>query len=259
MTNKKKTQVIAVANFKGGVSKTSTSLALASMMASDGKRVLLVDLDAQANATIASGVEVDPTHTLYETLVDNKPLPVHKVTLSNEVYYDIVPSDLKMAWIDIRMSTAIAREKLLQDALAPVMDNYDVILLDCPPSLALITQCAFKAATDVLIPLTPDSFAIEGLKMVIVFFNEMRAKINPELHLMGMLLTQYERNTLSKSAEEIVRNAFGQYLFDTKIRKNVAVGKSQAAKKDLLSTMPDSNAANDYKSFYQEILNKSLA
>ncbi len=249
----KKTRITAVANNKGGVSKTSTALALSSLMASEGKRVLLVDLDAQANATVALGIQPTKDNSLYEALVDKKPLPTYTVSLNESTKFDVVPSCLKMSWIDLQMSAQLAREKILQNALAPLLDQYDEIILDCPPSLALITQCAFAAATDVLIPLTADSFAIEGLKMVINFFNTIKTMINPGLNLMGAVLTQYERNLLSKNAEEGLRKSFGDYLFNTKIRKNVAVGKSQAARQDLMTFFPGSNAAEDYRKLYQEL------
>lgn len=260
MENSSTPRIIAIANNKGGQGKTTTALALASLMASSGKRVLLVDLDAQANATIASGIAPETDQTLYATLVNKKPLHIFHVDVKEGSTFDLVASDLQLSWLDLQMAGQFAREQILKAALQPILGQYDEILLDCPPQLGLITQCAFTAATDVLIPLTADSFAIEGLKMIINFYQMIRqSNINPTLRIMGMVLTQYEKNTLSKSSEETLRQAYSKYLFNTKIRKNIAVGKSQATRTDLITDMPDCNAAKDYTALFQELQEKNIA
>ncbi len=249
-----KTKIIAIANHKGGVGKTTTVASLGSILAKKGYKVLLVDLDAQANLT-SSLVDTHEGATVYEVLTGRvDELPV--VEINDHLH--LVASSLNLAMIDVELSTAIARETILSGILRSdaVADHYDFILLDCPPSLGLITMNAFAASSHIIIPLVSEVLPFTGLTMINQFIDLVRRKLNPEIHICGILLTRWESSRLSKTIEEKLRNNIGDLVFDTKIRKNVRLAEAPLENQNILDYDKNSNGARDYLSFTDEFLSR---
>lgn len=246
------TKIIAVANHKGGVGKTTTVANLGSILSKKGYRVLLVDLDAQANLTTSLLPSFDGV-TIYEALtakVDT--LPVYSITET----LHIVPASLTLAMADVELSTAIARESILSDVLkkSDVFGCYDFVFLDCPPSLGLVTLNAFTASTDIIIPLVSEVLPFKGLTMINDFISMVRRKLNPELRISGILITRWESSKLSKAIEAKLREAVGNIVFDTKIRKNVRLAEAPLESRNIIDYDKNSNGARDYLRFTEEFL-----
>ncbi len=246
------TKIIAVANHKGGVGKTTTVASLGSILSMKGYRVLLVDLDAQANLTTSLLPSFDGA-TIYEALtgkVDTLPVTVITETLH------IVPASLSLAMVDVELSTAIARESILSDVLkkSDVIGNYDFVFLDCPPSLGLVTLNAFTASRHIIIPLVPEVLPFNGLTMINSFIIMVKRKLNPDLLLLGVLITRWESSKLTKSIEDKLRKTLEDLVFTTKIRKNVRLAEAPLESRNILDYDKNSNGARDYLSFTEEFL-----
>lgn len=242
-------KIIAVVNHKGGVAKTTTTATAAAILTQEGRKVLVVDLDAQANLTTCFNAETEG-RTIYEALKERKDLPV----LQTSSGVAVVPSSLDLAIAEIELSSLIAREYILKDLLEPVAGSYDFILLDCPPSLGLLTLNALCAADEVLIPCTAEGLAAQGLRRLADTINEAKKRANPSLHLAGVLLTQWKNRNLNKAVEEGIRAAYGDLLFSTRIRESVQIAEASTVKKTALEYCPDCNAVKDYKDFVAEYL-----
>lgn len=243
-------KIIAIANHKGGVGKTTSVASIGSVLASKGKRVLLVDLDAQANLT-GSFLAEEQERTIYNALKGEQ-LPIVSIRPS----LDIVCSSLEMSGVDLEISSQMSREYLLKDLLEPQRSKYDYILLDCPPSLGLITLNALVAADSLYIPLTAEALPSKGLVMLTDILQMVKKRLNPTLSLDGVIVTRWENSKLSKMVEEQLRATFGSVVFNTKIRKNISIAEAPLVAKDILSYAPDSNGARDYQSLAEEILER---
>lgn len=243
-------RIIAIANHKGGVGKTTTTANVGAVLASMGKNVLLVDLDAQANLTTYY-VEKIPEETIFEALVnDEGKLPVINVKKG----LDIVPSSLNMATIDFLISAKIDRNELLKIRLEEVAPQYDYILLDCPPSLGIITTNALIAASDVVIPLTAEVIPVRGLKSLTHIIKAVQKRANPNLRLSGIVITRFAGRNVNKDIEEGLRETFGDIVFQTKIRENITISEAPNTFQDIISYSPSSHGAEDYISLTEEIL-----
>lgn len=245
------TKVIAVANHKGGVGKTTSVASIGAILANMGKRTLLVDLDAQANLT-SSFLSKEPEETIYSSLKGSSPLPV--VHLRENL--DIVCSSLDMAGIELEISSRMSREHILQELLEPIQEDYEYILLDCPPSLGLVTLNALVAATDLYIPLTAEALPSRGLKMLLDILQTVKKRLNPSITLSGVIITRWKNSNLSKMVEEQLRTSFGDAVFTTKIRENISVAEAPLFAKDIISHAPGSNGAKDYQSLTEEIIRR---
>lgn len=255
-------RIIAVANQKGGVGKTTTSINLAAAMAELGKTVLLVDLDPQGNAS--TGLGVDPASrdmTTYELLVDDAELTevIQKTDVPN---LSIVPATVDLSSADIELISNEKRSFLLHDALRqPAMDQYgfDVILIDCPPSLNLLTVNAMVAAHSVLIPLQSEFFALEGLSQLMLTVREVRQTANPELRIEGIILTMFDRrNNLSQQVEQDARDNLGDLVFDTIIPRNVRVSEAPSFAQPVLNYDSNSSGARAYRELALELIKKNI-
>ena len=244
-------KIIAIANHKGGVGKTTSVASIGSVLANKGKRVLLVDLDAQANLT-SSYLATEQEQTIYDSLKGDIDLPV--VNLRENL--DIVCSSLEMAGVELELSSRMSREFILKDLLEPVQERYDYILLDCPPSLGLVTLNALTASTSLYIPLTAEALPSKGLKMLTDILQMVKKRLNPTIALDGVIITRWENSKLSKMVEEKLRSSFGTAVFNTKIRKNVAIAEAPLFSKDIITYAPDSNGAKDYQSLTEEIIER---
>ena len=251
-----KSRIIAVANHKGGVGKTTTTSSLGSILAGKGYKVLLVDLDAQANLTTSLTPSSDGA-TIYEAMTGKvETLPI--VILHEHLH--LVPASLTLAMADVELSSAIARERILSDLLikSKAVETYDFILFDCPPSLGLMTLNAFTASTDILIPLVAEVLPFKGLTMINDFIKMVHARLNPQAHVSGILITRWEASNLSKGIENNLRQVLGDTVFRTKIRKNVRLAEAPLENANIVDYDPRSNGAKDYLSFAEEFLERML-
>lgn len=236
-----------MANHKGGVGKT-TSVASIGAALSETDRVLMIDLDAQANLTTSFLKEEQET-TIYEAIAKGAALPI--VSVNDNL--DIVPSSLEMAGIELEISGRMQREYILKDLIEPIADNYDYILLDCPPSLGLITINAFVAAKELFIPLTAEALPSKGLTMLLDILAMVQKRLNEGIELTGVIITRYEKSKLSQMVEDSLRKNFGDIIFQTRIRKNVSIAEAPLYNLSVLSYAPNSKGSQDYIGLTAEI------
>lgn len=247
------TKIIAIANHKGGVGKTTSVACIGEALSRKGKRVLLIDLDAQANLTGFFLSDEDESENIYEAMTGRSAaLPIREV---KERLF-LVPSSLDLARAEVDLSSRIARERILLSLIEPVAGDYDYILLDCPPSLGIITTNALVAATDLYIPLTAEALPLKGLKMLEEIVAEIQRSINRGLSISGVIITRYNNRKLNKAVLEAIRAKYGDRVFSTKIRENIAVAEAPLYGGDLFEYAPDSNGAKDYEQLAEEILNR---
>nr|WP_315430284.1 ParA family protein [uncultured Prevotella sp.] len=246
------TKIIAFANHKGGVGKTTTTASVGSILASKGFKVLLIDLDAQANLTYSMKHLPDVYQSIYNILVLNESPEPYNVSKN----LDLTPSSQELAMVDIQLSSVIARERVLSRALSPIKENYDFILMDCPPSLGVLTLNACTFATDIIIPLIAEVLPFKGLAMINEFISNVRDCLNPEAHVSGVLITRWEKTKLTSGIEQELRSSWGDLIFKTKIRKNVTIAEAPLESSNIIEYAPKSNGAADYLSFTEELLNR---
>ena len=242
-------RIIAIANHKGGVGKTTSVASIGAILANKGYKTLLIDLDAQANLT-GSFLKAEPEETIYNALRGETELP----TITIKPNLSIVASCLDMAGVELDLSSRISREYILHKLLKPIAGKYDYILLDCPPSLGLVTINALVAAKELFIPLTAEALPSRGLAKLTNIVQMVRENLNEGITLSGVIITRWEGTNLSKMVEGQLRELFGDTIFKTKIRKNVSIAEAPLYAMDVVSYSPDSNGARDYTSLTEEIL-----
>ncbi|WP_282078521.1 ParA family protein [Epibacterium ulvae] len=253
-------RIISVANQKGGVGKTTTTINLAAALVESGLRVLVVDLDPQGNASTGLGIEApDRVRTTYDLLVEDAPLAdVIRQTEIDDLA--IIPSTIDLSSADIELFANEKRSFLLHDALRqPLMEEYewDYILIDCPPSLNLLTVNAMVASDSVLIPLQSEFFALEGVSQLMLTIRDVRQSANPNLRIEGVVLTMYDRrNNLSLQVEQDARDNLGELVFETKIPRNVRVSEAPSFALPVLSYDTNSTGAKAYRELAGEMLTK---
>lgn len=219
-------KIIAVANQKGGVGKTTTSVNLSACMAEAGKRVLLVDIDPQGNATSGLGRAHEEGATVYDVLIGECEAK-DAIVETGFGALALMPTAIELAGAEIELVSLDARESLLKQALSPIVDDYDYIFIDCPPSLSLLTLNALTAADTVLIPIQCEYYALEGVGQLVNTIKLMRKKLNPQLGIEGILLTMYDsRTNLCAQVVQEVRNHFADEAFETMIPRNVRLSEA---------------------------------
>jgi chromosome partitioning protein len=245
-------QIIALANQKGGVAKTTTTLNLGVAFAERGYRVLLIDLDPQGNLTMSQGLNPDTIErSMFDVLVNR--MPIEEVIERREV--DIAVSSIDLAGADMALSSQIGRERALQKALAPIMDRYDYILMDTPPSLGLLTINAFVAATGVIVPVQTEYLSLRGLVQLENTLAMVRENLNPKVEIVGILPTMYDRRlTHSREADEILRENFGDLVYNTRIRKTIRFAEAPVKGSSVLAYEPAGEAAELYRDLAKEVL-----
>ena len=255
--------VICIANHKGGVGKTTTAAALAQGLSEYGKRVLLIDWDPQASLTITMGFNPDKLeHTGYDVLVstirNNGRKSIRDVIIkTGDKNIDLMPANVELSQAQLDLVGAFARELVLKEVIQPLRQSYDFILVDCLPSLGLLTINALSAADKVIIPLQADFLAMKGLALLLSTIIQVKDKINPALEISGILFTMTNSRTLhSKEVINVTRRAFGGKIrvFDALIPTSVRFKEAPAAGKSILTYAPSSDGANAYRMFTKEVM-----
>ena len=242
-------QIISIVNHKGGVGKTTSVSSLGVALARMGKRVLLVDLDAQGNLTDTL-TQTPGDRSIYDSLRTLETLPVVKIREG----LDLCPSSIDLVSMDLELADKREREFRLSQLLQGL--DYEYILLDCPPSLGLLTINALTASTKVIIPLTPEALPAKGLGTLLDIIERTKETLNPGLSLGGILITRYNRRKINRLVEETLRETFGDSVFKTKIRENVDISESPLQGMDIYSYSPNSIRAKDYESLAMEVVSK---
>lgn len=244
-------QTIAIANHKGGVGKTTAALNIAAGVAARGFSVLLIDMDAQANLTDTLHM-TDVRPNIYDALRGDAMKPVR---ISDRLH--AVPSTLDLAAAEAELTAAIGRERLLSAALQPLSGAYDFIIIDTAPTLGLLTINALTAADAVIIPMQAEYYAIKGIKGLTDIIANVQRVINKGLHIGGVIVSQYDsRTTLHRQMRDAIAAQFGAAVFDTPVRKGIAIAEAQANGMDVFTYAPDSAGAQDYGKVVEEFLQR---
>lgn len=247
--------VIALANQKGGVGKTTTSVNLGACLADDGKKVLLIDLDPQGNATSGLGIDKkDIEESVYDVLINDVDLK-DVILKSSHKGLDIVPTTIALSGAEVELTNLMARETRLKDAFGDVKDEYDYILIDCPPSLGLLTINAFTACDSILIPVQSEYYALEGLSQLLNTIKLVRKHFNPDLKIEGVLLTMYDKRTnLGQQVNAEVKKYFGDQVYDTIIPRNVRLSEAPSHGQAIVDYDKRSTGAKVYQKLAKEVL-----
>ncbi len=250
------TKIYALANQKGGVGKTTTAINLGAYLAFRGFRVLLIDIDPQSNATSSLGFDKNGLSlSIYDALINKVPIS-QTIILTDHLCLELVPSSPGLAGAEVEMVSLLAREHLLHKAIVPIAERYDYILIDCPPSLGLLTINALTAATDgVIIPVQCEYLALEGLTLLIHTINLVRDNLNPQLKVRGLLMTMYDaRTNLSKQVVEEVRKHFPDKVFETIVPRSVRLSEAPSHGETILSYAPQSAGGLAYRALAEELI-----
>ena len=250
-------RVIAFANQKGGVAKTTSTLNLGVALKEKGHSVLLIDLDPQGNLTMSQGWNPDEIErSMFDVLVHR--LPIEQIIREAEV--PVAVSSIDLAGAELALSSMIGRERALEKALVTVKHSYEYILIDTPPSLGLLTINALVAANDVIVPVQCEYLSLRGLVQLENTLSMIRENLNPDVEIQGILATMYDRRLLhSKEAVEILKENFGDLVFNTKIRKTIRYAEAPVKGQSVLSYDPSGEAAEIYRDLAKEVLNGAKA
>ena len=251
-------KILAVTNQKGGVGKTTTSVNLAASLAATGRKVLLVDMDPQGNATMGCGIDKrELQHTIYQVLLGSAAIgEVRRISESGG--FDLIPANRELAGAEVELVDLPNRETRLKQALRAIQDNYDFILIDCPPALNLLTLNGLCAAHAVMIPMQCEYYALEGLCDLVSTIKKVRANLNPALQIEGLLRTMFDaRNLLAQQVSDQLKQHFGDKVYDTIIPRNIRLAEAPSHGVPAIKYDRNSKGAQAYLALAGEILNRS--
>jgi len=251
------TAIITIANQKGGVGKTTTAINLSAAIAQKGRKTLLIDLDPQANSTIAFFDMGEVTTSMFDVLGDARTPMANAVKPTKDPNLFVGGGRLALAKLETVLAGQFDAPYRLKDALAPLSKEYDYIVLDTPPSLGILTVNALVASTHLLVPIQAAYFAIEGTDDLLETYERIRARPNPQLKMLGVVITLFDKRTnISRDTHGQIRSVFGEVLFKTKISKNVRLEESPAYKETILTFAPKSPGAVEYKKLAAEVVQR---
>ncbi|AZQ60958.1 ParA family protein [Flammeovirga pectinis] len=248
-------QVISISNHKGGVGKTTSVVNLGAGLHQLGKRVLMIDMDPQANLSQSLGI-FEPEKSVYTMLRGF--CKIEEAMQELELDLQLIPSELDLSGAELELSMEAGREFILKDHINKVKDNFDFILIDCPPSLGLLTINAFTASNQVFFPLQAQFLATQGLKKLLEVIEKVKQRLNQDLEIGGVFITQFDkRKILNRNVKDAIEKHFGDTLFKTVIRENVALAEAPSKQTNIFKYNPKSNGALDYWGLAQEVLERT--
>lgn len=244
--------IIAISNHKGGVGKTTSAVNIGAGLAMAGKKVLLIDMDPQANLTQSYGITKADV-SVYEVLKgEAEPKPLHMFD-----NLDILPSTLDLSGAEMELSNEAGREYILHEAISKIVDDYDYVIIDCPPSLGLLTINALTAATEVYIPLQAHYLAIKGLTKIVEVIGKVKKRLNKRVEITGVFVTQFDkRKVLHRDVVDTIHTYFQEKLFDTRVRDNISLAEAPSQGLDIFRYDPICNGSEDYRALCEEIIKR---
>lgn len=247
--------IISVVNQKGGVGKTTTTVNIAACLAMQGKKVLLVDSDPQGNATSGLGIDKkELASTMYDLYCNDKKI-IEVIIRNVRKNLDLIPANIQLAAVELELAQIVSRETICKNAIAEIKDDYDFILIDCPPSLSLLTVNALTASDGVLIPIQSEFYALEGLTQLLETIRYTNYKLNPDLQIFGALITMYDKRTqLARQVADEIRTFFKQKAFKTVIPRNVRLSEAPGFGMSIVEFDKHSRGAKSYLELTKEII-----
>lgn len=250
--------IVAIANQKGGVGKTTTAINLAAAMALRGKRTLLIDLDPQANSTMTFLDMTTVTRSVYDAIADPAVQMSDVIIQSSMEHLAVAPSRIALAKLEAKLVGELDAHFRLKDKLEPVLSEYANVVIDCPPALGLLTVNALVAATHLLIPIQSSYFALEGTDDLLETIEKVRARPNPALRILGVVITMHDKRTaLARDIRAQIQKVFGSKVFKTVITKSVRLEESPAYKESIFTFAPDSTGATEYYRLCEEVIDRA--